>query len=85
MTETIFDDQELEAASEFLLNLLTLSTPQQLAPKIAKEQFNVELTDNQLNRVLGMFATTHQTLRYCVEVVCKNPLPKNEDKRSADT
>jgi len=70
MTEADEISQEdLQGASDYYIGLHQGKLPQQDATKIAKEQYGVELTDQQLNRILGLYACTPESMGRCVKQV----------------
>lgn len=60
--------EDLEASVAFYDNLVSNKTPEQLANKYTNE-LNIKLSDGQLNKVLGMYATSTLSIEQCVDSV----------------
>jgi hypothetical protein len=60
-------NDDIQAAANFFDNFMAGTTPTQLANNYANLELNINLSDGQLNKVLGMYATSLLTIEQCVD------------------
>lgn len=66
----MFDEYSIEdtqAVVNLFDNIVARTTPTDLATNYALEKYNVRLTINELNRILGNYATTLDSIEICVD------------------